>query len=254
MIDAYAAPLEFKFADADAGTFTGIASAFGVQDSHGDVVLPGAFAASLAEHKASGTMPAMFVCHGAAGGADPYPAGVWSRVEETKDGLQVEGRLLGLDTDRGRYVRSLMMGGALRDLSIGFKVAHGGAIYGRPERKEPRRQLRAVKLFEISLVPQGSNPRARVQEMKSRVGGHDAEDLDEIRERIRNGGTLTEREWERAARDAYSLSRAEATLAAGRGLKALARESEPKADTGAIEALRGIAAAVEGFSLPSFRS
>jgi len=250
MMDVLAAPLEIKFADGAAGEFSGIASPYGNVDSHGDVVAPGAFAASLAEHKSRGTMPALYVCHGPATGADPLPVGVWQDMEEAPDGLRVKGRISALDTDYGRRIRALVADGALRSLSIGYKVSPGGAVYGkRPG--EPRRTLKSVSLFEVSLVPSGSNPRARVEAIKAHSL---SAEIEEIKSRVAAGDMPTEREWERFMRDALGLSRAQAATVADRGFKALARESEAKANPEAMAALRDLGASLAGFSLPSFRS
>lgn len=166
MIGTYVAPLEVKFADDALGEFSGLASAYGVVDSHGDVVVPGAFSASLAEHKARGSMPTMYVQHGPALGGDPLPVGVWTHMEEDAHGLRVKGRISALDTDYGRRIRSLVQDGALKGLSIGYNVATNGAVYGRKP-GEPRRTLKAVRLVEVSLVSTPSNDRARVESIKS---------------------------------------------------------------------------------------
>lgn len=166
MIGTYVAPLEVKFADDAPGEFSGLASAYGVVDSHGDVVVPGAFSASLAEHKARGSMPTMYVQHGPALGGDPLPVGVWTHMEEDAHGLRVKGRISALDTDYGRRIRSLVQDGALKGLSIGYNVATNGAVYGRKP-GEPRRTLKAVRLVEVSLVTTPSNDRAKVESIKA---------------------------------------------------------------------------------------
>ena len=166
MIGTYVAPLEVKFADDALGEFSGLASAYGVVDSHGDVVVPGAFSASLAEHKARGSMPTMYVQHGPALGGDPLPVGVWTHMEEDAHGLRVKGRISALDTDYGRRIRSLVQDGALKGLSIGYNVATNGAVYGRKP-GEPRRTLKAVRLVEVSLVTTPSNDRAKVESIKA---------------------------------------------------------------------------------------
>ena len=54
--------LEIKLAGGSggAGEIAGYASLFDAEaDDYGDTIAPGAFAASLAEHKAAGTMPLM---------------------------------------------------------------------------------------------------------------------------------------------------------------------------------------------------
>ena len=166
MNQTFVAPLEVKFADDALGEFSGLASAYGVVDSHGDVVVPGAFSASLAEHKARGSMPTMYVQHGPALGGDPLPVGVWTHMEEDAHGLRVKGRISALDTDYGRRIRSLVQDGALKGLSIGYNVATNGAVYGRKP-GEPRRTLKAVRLVEVSLVTTPSNDRAKVESIKS---------------------------------------------------------------------------------------
>lgn len=250
-MESITAPLELKFADAQAGEFDGLASAFGVVDSHGDVVAPGAFAASLAQYQARGMMPAMYVQHGPALGGDLLPAGVWTKMEEAPDGLRVKGRLSALDTDYGKRVRGLMADGALRSLSIGFRVAPGGAAYGK-KAGEPRRTLKAVSLVEVSIVTAGSNPNARVENLKASGLALEIEDM---KSRVANGDMPTRREVERFLRDAMGLSRAQAEAFAGSGFKALsARESEGEANTPARRAaLESLGATLAGFSLPSFK-
>ena len=240
MIGTYVAPLEVKFADDALGEFSGLASAHGVVDSHGDVVVPGAFSASLAEHKARGSMPTMYVQHGPALGGDPLPVGVWTHMEEDAHGLRVKGRISALDTDYGRRIRSLVQDGALKGLSIGYNVATNGAVYGRKP-GEPRRTLKAVRLVEVSLVSTPSNDRARVESIKSRLDSDEPPTLREIEEALRE--------------PPFNLSRKQAAAFAAGGFKSLiARESaEGEAMTDeAKAALDDIRATARAFSLPSF--
>ncbi len=160
---------EFKFAgDAEPGALSGYASVFGVVDTHGDVVVPGAFTRSLASMKARGFNVPMYLNHGAAMGGDNLPAGVWEEFSEDATGLAVKGRLLGLNTDVGRYRYELAKGGALRGISIGYKTRK--ADYAKKP-TDPRRVLRDVDVFEVSLVDDPSNPAARVLSIKSRDPG-----------------------------------------------------------------------------------
>jgi len=254
MIEHIGAPLEVKFADGGgepAGTFSGMASVFGVVDSHGDSVVPGAFAASLAEHKARGSLPIMYAMHGPALGADPLPSGVWQEMQETPEGLHVRGRISALDTDYGKRIRGLIADGALGSLSIGFRVRQGGATLNTKARPgEAQRTLKAVSLVEVSLVPAGSNPRAKVLSIKSEA----LDAITEIRERVAAGDLPTEREWERAMRDAFGLSRSQSAIAATRGLKALSTRdaAQGEANKAAMQAAHEMRAALDGFSLPRF--
>lgn len=231
-MDTFIAPLECKFAgDGATGEFEGYGAVFGNTDSHGDVFLPGAFTATLADHKARGTMPVMFVQHGPALGGDPLPAGVWRAVSEDGKGLHVKGKLSALDTDYTRRVRSLMQDGGLNGLSVGFRVATDGAVYGR-KAGEPRRTLKAVHLPEISLVHAGSNPLARVDSFKSVLA---------------NGELPTLRAFEDFLRE-RGFSRSQAAQIAERGYKSLPRD-EGGGD--AKEAVAALAGALSGFKLPS---
>ena len=166
--NTFVAPLELKFASDGAGEFEGYGAIFGNVDSHGDMIAPRAFEASLAQHKAKGTMPAMYVQHGPAMGGDALPAGVWNAVDEDDRGLKVKGKISALDTDHGRRIRSLMQDGAMRGLSIGYRVATGGATFGQ-KAGEPRRMLKALNLVEVSIVRDPSNAEAMIHGIKAEV-------------------------------------------------------------------------------------
>ena len=98
----------------DDGTIEGYGSVFNVVDDWGDIIVPGAFAATLAAHKAAGTMPAMLWQH-----RDAEPIGVWTDMVEDSRGLRVKGRLV-LEAPRGKEAHALLKAGALNGLSIGF--------------------------------------------------------------------------------------------------------------------------------------
>lgn len=159
------APAEFKFADTAAGTFSGYGAVFGNVDSHGDLIVPGAFKDSLAERKAQGRRVPLHVMHGIYGG-DGLPAGVLNSVEEDDKGLRIEGKISGATTtDAGRRLYELLTDGGFGGFSIGYSVKKNGAVYGQKP-GEPKRTLKALNLGEISLVDDPSNPQAVVNEMK----------------------------------------------------------------------------------------
>ncbi len=173
------APTEFKFADAAAGSFSGYAAVFGNVDSHGDMIVPGAFKESLAERKAQGRGVPLHLMHAVLGG-DGLPAGVLHTLEEDDKGLRVEGKISAANTDHGRRVIGLMNDGAFGGMSIGWSLRRNGAVYGK-NAGEPKRTLKSINLIEVSLVTDPSNPLAVIAEMKSRAGikaagdGFDAE-------------------------------------------------------------------------------
>ena len=131
------------------GTFSGHAALFGVEDLAHDVIEPGAFAASLARRGAEGVK--MLWHH------DPAePIGRWLEIREDARGLFVRGRLLP-GVARAREAATLMKAGVLDGLSIGFRT-----IDGRRDRGGRVRRLKAIDLWEISVVTFPMQPDARV--------------------------------------------------------------------------------------------
>lgn len=183
--------MEFKFAsegvDAKTGAFAGYGAIFGNIDSHGDMIVPGAFKDTLADWQRRGSLPAMKLMHGTSinpfSGSD-LPIGKYTAMSEDTKGLRVEGKLSGLETDRGRYIHALMQDGALNALSIGYKTVKAS----RGAMPQVKRQLDAVRLFEVSLLPEGSNPEALVTSMKSRLDALGAEDWRDIEAFLRDEG------------------------------------------------------------------
>ncbi len=138
------------------GTFAGYASLFGKADLGRDMVMPGAFAASLRKRGAGGIK--MLYQH------DPnQPIGVWGEIREDGRGLYVKGRLT-TGVARAREVLSLMREGALDGLSIGYRT-----VRGRTDKKTGIRQLLEIDLWEISVVTFPMLPEARVEAVKGQA-------------------------------------------------------------------------------------
>lgn len=96
------------------GTFEGYGSVFGVVNSYNEIVLPGAFSATIAAHRAAGTRPKGLWQHDTT-----QPILVWEDFSEDDIGLRCKGRLI-LDVARAREAHALMKAGAIDGLSIGF--------------------------------------------------------------------------------------------------------------------------------------
>ncbi len=147
-------PLQIKALDDR--EFDGHGSIFGNEDLGGDVVLPGAFKRSLAEHRKNGTMPQMFWMH------DPTRVpGKWLNATEDRDGLKVKGVLA--PTPLGDEIRTLLNMDAVRGLSIGYQTKD------HEYDDDGRRLLKEVDLWEISVVSLPMNPLAQVAHAKSRL-------------------------------------------------------------------------------------
>ena len=208
VVERKASFFEYKFVEDGnaAGTFEGYGSVFNNEDDGGDVMLPGAFQKNLDAHAAAGTLPKMLLNHGSMGGSpfggnDPMadlPIGKWTKMAEDTHGLQVKGRLINLDTERGKNIYGAMKEGELSGLSIGYQAKD--FIRGTKP-NEPRRQLKAVDLFEVSPVTFPMNTRASISTVKS------ARDITTIRE------------FEELLRDAAGFSREAAKAIAAGGFE-----------------------------------
>jgi len=122
--------------DAD-GRFAGYASLFNRLDSGGDIVLPGAFARSLAGRRRI----RLLFQH------DPKePVGIWEALGEDGHGLFVRGRLVP-GVPRAEALRRLIGNGALDGLSIGFRTVRASRDPGTGHRR-----LIEIDLYEISIV------------------------------------------------------------------------------------------------------
>lgn len=224
--------LEFKFApqnmDAKTGEFSGYGAVFGNVDTHGDLIEPGAFKASLAQWEQKGSLPTMKLMHGSMANpfrGDDLPLGKWRAMREDDHGLYVEGKLSGMNTDRGRYHYALMEDGALSGLSIGYKTLKSARGTG-----EAKRLLQSLHLAEVSLVPEGSNNLALIDSIKG---------ADDAREKLAAGERLTEREFD-ACFKALGLSNNEAERAVRINLKGQAEPDDTATDARTfLEALRG---------------
>jgi HK97 family phage prohead protease len=140
------------------GSFSGYASLFGRVDLSRDIVERGAFSNSLKTRGATGIR--MLFQH------DPAePVGVWTELREDARGLFVRGRLSS-DVARSRELLSLMRGGALDGLSIGFRT-----VRARKDAATGVRRILEADLWEISIVTFPMLPEARIETVKAARSG-----------------------------------------------------------------------------------
>lgn len=169
--------------DKNYGTFEGYGSVFGNKDLGNDVIERGAFLKSLKRRKPQNVK--LLYQH-----KSDMPIGVFDEIKEDDHGLVVKGRLA-LKTQAGAEAYELLKMGALDGLSIGFRVNPKEVSY---DKRGNRRIIKEVDLMEVSLVTFPMNPQATVRSVK--------------------GEDISIREWENGMRDAFSLSRSEAKMAA----------------------------------------
>lgn len=186
-------PFELKLAEDGTRRVSGYGAVFGNVDSYGDIILPGAFAKSLA----SRGMPKMLAQHD--WGKVP---GMWDVAKEDEKGLYLEGPFA--KTPLGEEYQELAQMGALGGMSIGYRTLD--SEYNR----EGHRLLKEVELWEVSLVTFPANDQATITGVKSSP--------DNIRD------------FEKLLREEGGYSREDATTIALHGFKALKSQREAGAD------------------------
>lgn len=139
------------------GQIEGYASLYNIEDSDADVILPGAFDASLKQWNGTGRSPPLLWQHDTA-----QPIGVWQFIRSDGSGLFVRGQLFVGEIAKAAEAYALLKRGALSGLSIGY----------RPEvvRRDTRRGVRLlerIRLYEISLVTFPALESARVSGVKA---------------------------------------------------------------------------------------
>jgi HK97 family phage prohead protease len=138
-------------------TVEGYASIFGNVDLGDDVIHPGAFAKTLAER---GNKVKFFWQH------DPAePLGRVLELQEDARGLFFKAVVS--DTARGRDALALLRDGAISGMSIGYDPIAGGVDFVKTADGRTLRNLREVRLWEVSLVSMPMNESANVTALKA---------------------------------------------------------------------------------------
>lgn len=158
-MDRLAFDLELKLADGEGaatGSVSGYGSVYNVLDRGGDVVKPGAFRKSLAAWRKKKALPPMLWQHDAW-----TPVGIWNAIEEDDRGLKVAGQLV-LDVPQAASARALIIAGAVKGLSIGYRTTKDEI-----DRSTGVRSIIEADLWEISLVTFPMNELALITGAKS---------------------------------------------------------------------------------------
>lgn len=207
----------------DDGLFSGYGSVFETVDSYREVVMPGAFAESLAGIKAKGRPVPVLWQH-----RTGEPIGIYTSLVEDAHGLKVEGQLILDGVARAKEAHALMKAGAVSGLSIGYYVREDSW-----DEKERVRLLKKVDLVEISLVTFPANDDARVDAIKSKLAHGSLPTLPEFEQLLREAG----------------FSKSQSTVIANRGLKHLLDRSESGSTANEIT---GMANQLGRLTLPTF--
>ncbi|HCU40442.1 MAG TPA: HK97 family phage prohead protease, partial [Acinetobacter nosocomialis] len=191
---------------------------FGNIDWYNDVILPGAFTASIAKWRAKNKMPPVLWNHN-----ESEPIGVYTNIYEDEKGLYVEGKLLIDDVPRAKSTHALLKAGAIDGLSIGYSTKKAN------QQTNGVRELVEVDLSEISIVTQPANERSLITSVKSKLDDGELPTLPEFEKFLRESG----------------FSKNQATAIASKGLRSLLSESEEetkeaKSISNALNILKGV--------------
>lgn len=134
--------------------FAGYAAVFGKRDSGGDVIVPGAFAETLAARKQAGMRLPLLWQH-----RSGQRIGWVDLAEEDRHGLRV---IASLSPGSGPAAKALAEG-AVNGLSFGYRVRDAAPQGGG-------RELRSIDLIEVSLVTRPMQQLARVHYVDNEGG------------------------------------------------------------------------------------
>jgi uncharacterized protein len=140
--------LKIKAVD-DAGHFTGVGAAYGNVDLGGDKILPGAFTKTLQEKQ-------KFVLLWQHNPSEPIGSVV---VSDSPQGLLVDGKLE-LQDPTAQKAYTFLKSGVISGLSIGYDTQKAAFV-------DDVRELRELKLWEISIVTFPMNQSAMVTGIKA---------------------------------------------------------------------------------------
>jgi len=149
---------ELHNSDLEEGMFRGMASVFNtmIESFVPTIIDPGAFKSTLASPERN---VLILWQHD-----DQTPIGTPTEMWETKHGLEIVGKIS--NTTQGRDAMTLMRDGVVTEMSIGFD-ATSFRFEEQGKSKELVRHIDEVRLWEVSLVSFGANPKAKITEVQS---------------------------------------------------------------------------------------
>jgi HK97 family phage prohead protease len=158
--------------DGQAGEFSAIVSAFGNEDSQGDIVEKGAFKATLQEWEDRGRPIPVVWSHQF---QDPENfLGYYTQAEETDEGLKLTG-LLDLDHPKAARVHQLMKSGLIVEFSISGLVRDYEEIEKDDKDDDEEDfwgwfapiRIKDIDLWEAGPCFKGANPNTELLSIKS---------------------------------------------------------------------------------------
>lgn len=149
----------------ESGFFSGYASVFSIIDNHNDVIMPNAFSKSIDNPK---NIKLLWQHQ------EEQPIGQILHLEEDSHGLKIEAKLL-RDVQQADEAYTLIKGGALKGLSIGYRVKDFTI-----DPNSGIRYIQEIELFEVSLVTFPANDSAEITAVKSLNTTHPSKDISKL--------------------------------------------------------------------------
>jgi HK97 family phage prohead protease len=192
------------------GVFEGYASKFDQVDKVGDTILKGAFAKSLITNNVKG-----FLNHD----SSDVPPIDWLELKEDDVGLYAVGKV-DLEHHMGKSIYSALKRGAIDGLSIGFTAKPGDfeVKKGYEGKGNGNRTYKNLHLMEISPVTWPCDEGARIQSVK-----------------MADANLVSLKDCEHYLRDAWGLSKAEATEIVSRVAKIVRGDPGEKQEQTAMD-------------------
>ncbi len=211
----------------DSGQFAGYGSVFNNADAYRDVVMPGAFAKTLASWKEQDALPPILWQHDSRS-----PLGPYTMMAEDGKGLYVEGQLLINDVQQAKEAHALLKSKAIRGMSIGYDIPDGGMEY---DGKTNVWKLNEIDLWECSIATFPANVEATITQVKTRIIGGELPSIADFEELLR---------------DAAGFSKKQATAIASVGYAKFLNQREAEGGKGSESiALDDLVAHIEAFKI-----
>ena len=194
---------QVKEFDFDGRTVEGYAAAFGNIDLGSDIIHPGAFSKTLAERGGKVRFLWQHDTH--------EPIGKPIEMHEDDNGLFMKAIIS--DTARGRDALALLKDNAINGLSIGYDAIPGGTDFSKNTGGETVRNLRELRLWEVSLVSMPMNENATITALKEDKTVIDADEPAEEMETPKDADITLQRKQEALTIARNALSQIETMLA-----------------------------------------
>jgi len=156
------------------GVPVGIIEGYGATfdlDRGDDVILPGAFTKTLADHRKANRPIRMFWQHNSKDMIGGYPI---EFCKEDSKGLFVRGEINLTPSHKGEFVYSLAKQGVISDMSIGFSIPSMDDFeYKENDDGSMIRYIKNLNLWEISPVTEPMNPEAQILAVKTALDSND---------------------------------------------------------------------------------